>query len=61
MSGARFVTLEKEYLSHMEGKPVSGKNANIFMMHFHFLALRGKCLYNILVFTLSLLRAPTML
>ena len=42
MSSARFVALAKEDLSFMEGKPVSGKNANIFMMHFHFLALQGK-------------------
>lgn len=42
MSGAIFVALEKEDLSLMEGKPVSGKNADIFMMHFHFLHLQGK-------------------
>lgn len=42
MSGARFAALEKEDLSFMEGKPVSGKNANIFMMRFCFLALQGE-------------------
>lgn len=38
---------------------MSGKNANIFTMHFHILALQGKNgLCDILLFT-SLLRAPT--
>lgn len=42
MSGARFVALEKEDLDFLKRKSASGKNANIFMMHFHFLALKGK-------------------
>lgn len=42
MNGARFVALEKEDFSFMEGKPVGSKNTNIFMMH--LLASQGKIL-----------------
>lgn len=37
MNGSRFVALEKEDFSFMEGKPVGSKNADKFTMHFHFL------------------------
>lgn len=60
MSGSRFGALEKEDFSFMEGKPVGSKNANIFMMHFHFLASQGKNSLGHSVFHTSL-RASTML
>lgn len=44
MSGSRFVALEKEDFSFIEGKPVGSKNASTFTMHFHFLASQGKLL-----------------